>query len=96
MLNLFKIGDYRSREELGKNVLGTTDVINTLSGVSTIGIGSYGLDDAEFSLSKKRENIDRPELIVSLTKKAIENTLLHFDIKGFQDQENDATSRQLE
>lgn len=80
--NLFKIGDYRSREELGKNVLGTTDVINTLSGVSTIGIGTYGLDDAEFSLSKKRENVDRPELVVSLTKKAVENTLLHFDIKG--------------
>ncbi|MBU2559756.1 hypothetical protein KKA03_02580 [archaeon] len=80
--NLFQIGDYRSREELGKNVLGTTDVINTLAGVSTIGVGSYGLDEDEFRLSKHQENVDKPELVVSLTKKAVEETLLHFDIKG--------------
>jgi cell division GTPase FtsZ len=81
-LNLFRVGDYRSREELGKNVLGTTDVINTLGGVSTIGVGVYGLDEDEFRLSKHRENVDKPELVVSLTKKAVKETLLHFDIKG--------------
>ena len=80
--NLFNVGDYRSREELGKNVLGTTDVINTLSGVSTIGVGTYGLDDADFSMSKNREKVGRPELVVSLTKNAVKNTLLQFDIKG--------------
>ncbi len=80
-LNLFQIGDYRSREELGKNVLGTTDVLNTLSGVSTIGVGAYGLEDEEFRLFKNRENVDKPELVVSLTKKAVRNTLLSLDIK---------------
>jgi cell division GTPase FtsZ len=80
--NLFQVGEYRSREELGKNVLGTTDVVNTLSGVSTIGVGAYGLDDTEFRLSKARdENVDKPELVVSLTRKAVENTLLPLDIK---------------
>lgn len=79
--NLFKVGDYRSREELGKNVLGTTDVINTLSGVSSIGVGTYGLDDDVFRLFKSKENVDKPELVVSLTRKAVENTLLDFDIK---------------
>ena len=80
--NLFKVGDYRSRGELGKNVLGTTDVINTLGGVSTIGVGAYGLEDEEFKIFKARgKNIDKPELVVSLTKKAVENTLLPFDIK---------------
>jgi cell division GTPase FtsZ len=80
--NLFQVGEYRSREELGKNVLGTTDVINTLSGVSTIGVGAFGLDDAEFRLFKASDrDVDKPELVVSLTRKAVENTLLPFDIK---------------
>ena len=80
--NLFQIGEYRSREELGKNVLGTTDIINTLDGVSTIGVGVHGSDVTEFRLFKSRdEDIDKPELVVSLTKKAVENILLPFDIE---------------
>lgn len=80
--NLFQVGEYRSREELGKNVLGTTDIINTLDGVSTIGVGVHGSDVTEFRLFKSRdEDIDKPELVVSLTKKAVENILLPFDIE---------------
>ncbi len=80
--NLFQVGEYRSREELGKNVLGTTDIINTLDGVSTIGVGVHGSDVTEFRLFKSRdEDIDKPELVVSLTKKAVENIFLPFDIE---------------
>ena len=80
--SLFQVGEYRSREELGKNVLGTTDIINTLDGVSTIGVGVHGSDVTEFRLFKSRdEDIDKPELVVSLTKKAVENILLPFDIE---------------
>lgn len=80
--NLFRVGEYRSREELGKNVLGTTDIINTLGGVSTIGVGVHGFDESEFRLSKSRDgDMDKPELVVSLTKKAVENMLLPFDIE---------------
>ena len=83
--NLFKVGDYRSREELGKNVLGTTDVLNTLTGVSTIGVGAYGIEEGEFNLFKIREKkIDKPELVVSLTKNAVKSTLLELDIKDSQ------------
>lgn len=79
--SLFQVGEYRSREELGKNVLGATDIINTLEGVSSIGVGAYGLDEKKFGLFKTPgETVDKPELIVSLTKNAVDNTLLPFDI----------------
>ncbi|MEE8402759.1 MAG: hypothetical protein V3R93_03310 [Candidatus Hydrothermarchaeaceae archaeon] len=78
--DLFQVGEYKSREELGKNVLGTTDIINTLDGVSTIGVGAHELGEAEFRLFKRDEDLDKPELVISLTRQAVKNTLLPFDI----------------
>jgi len=63
---LLRIGDYSSPEELGSRVLGARDVINTLSGVSTVGL-------AERELGR---NAPTPELVVELTREASEETVL--------------------
>ncbi|MEE8400617.1 MAG: hypothetical protein V3R86_00480 [Candidatus Hydrothermarchaeaceae archaeon] len=80
--NLFNVGEYRTREDLGKNVLNTTDILNTLEGVSTIGTRAHGIDESELRLFDSGDSdIDKPELVVSLTKKAVRNTLMPLDLK---------------
>lgn len=80
--NLFEVGEYRSREELGENVLGATDVINTVKGISSIGLGTYELKEERFGFFGRQEKKeDKPELVVSLTEKAVGNTLLPLNVK---------------
>ncbi len=80
--NLFNVGEYRTREDLGKNVLNTTDILNTLEGVSTIGTRAHGIDESELRLFDSGDSdIDKPELVVSLTKRAVRNTLMPLDLK---------------
>lgn len=80
--NLFNVGEYRTREDLGKNVLNTTDILNTLDGVSTIGTRAHGIDESELRLFDSGDSdIDKPELVVSLTKRAVRNTLMPLDLK---------------
>lgn len=73
--NIFEVGEYTSA--LGSNVLGVQDVINTLEGVASVGLGVHEINLQPFS---KRE-IDKPELIVALTAEAVTNTLFTFDAK---------------
>ncbi len=70
--NIFEIGEYRAPEELGSNVLAEGDVINSLSGISTIGVGEKRIEDIDTKL-------DKPELVVALTEKAVKNTLVKVD-----------------
>jgi len=77
--NLFEVGEYRVREELGSNVLGATDVINTLSGVSSIGLAWKELRGSGL-FGGGEEAIDKPELVVHLTRRASEATLVAFDL----------------
>ncbi len=77
--NIFEVGEYRVREELGSNVLGATDVINTLSGVSSIGLAGREVRSSGL-FGGGEEAIDKPELVVHLTKKASEATLVAFDL----------------
>ncbi|WP_457554670.1 hypothetical protein [Candidatus Pyrohabitans sp.] len=77
--NIFEVGEYRVREELGSNVLGATDVINTLSGVSSIGLAGREVRSSGL-FGGGEETIDKPELVVHLTKKASEATLVAFDL----------------
>jgi cell division GTPase FtsZ len=82
---LFEVGKYKSREEIGEEVVDFSEIFNTLTGVSSIGVGGYELKEERFGLFGKREEaIDKPELIISLTKKAVRNVLLPFEIKDPQ------------
>ena len=78
--NLFEVGEYRVPEELGSNVIGATDVINTLSGVSSIGVAGREVQGSGSFLGGEAENVDKPELVVHLTKRASEATLVEFDL----------------
>jgi cell division GTPase FtsZ len=79
--NLFEVGEYRVPEELGSNVLGATDVINTLSGVSSIGVAGKEVRSSGF-FGGGEEAIDKPELVVHLTKRASQATLVNFDLSA--------------
>ncbi|MFQ5815643.1 MAG: hypothetical protein ACE5G7_04005 [Candidatus Hydrothermarchaeaceae archaeon] len=78
---LFQIGDYKSKDDLGGNVVTATDVMNTLGGLSSVGIGSYALREERSGIfSKRYEDVSKPELVVSLTEKAVKATLLPFEV----------------
>ncbi|WP_456475476.1 hypothetical protein [Candidatus Pyrohabitans sp.] len=78
--NLFEVGEYRAPEELGSNVLGATDVINTLSGVSSIGVAGREVKSSSSIFGGGEESLDKPELVVHLTKKASKATVVGFDL----------------
>jgi len=63
---LLRVGEYSSPEELGSRVLGARDVINTLSGVSTLG----------FAARELGKDAPTPELVVELTKQASSSPVL--------------------
>lgn len=80
---LFEIGEYGFRRGNGGSVLGTRDVINTLSGLSTLGLAAS--DPRTLAMIESRETgIDKPEVVVSLTKEAVNNLLLPGGIEGSQ------------
>ncbi len=70
--DLFEIGNYMSRDEVGGNIVGTSEVINTLTGISTIGVQRHANPNSE---------ADKPGLVVSMTKEASENALLPFELR---------------
>jgi len=78
--DLFEIGTYLSRDEVGGNIVGTSEVINTLTGISTIGIQSFdpGKKGGNNGLGK---NADKPDIVLSMTKKASKNVLLPFELE---------------
>jgi cell division GTPase FtsZ len=81
MSELFRIGEYHSKDDLGGNVVTASDVTNTLNGLSSVGIGSYPLREERSGLFTRRyEEISKPELVVSLTEKAVKACLLPFKI----------------
>ncbi|MFQ5887302.1 MAG: hypothetical protein ACE5HY_01240, partial [Candidatus Hydrothermarchaeales archaeon] len=83
--SLFEVGEVRSRDEVGTEAVATGDTKNTLTGVSTIGIGEHELSDTSGGLfSSKKKEIDKPELIISLTEEASKNFLMDFNIKDAQ------------
>ncbi|MFQ6136253.1 MAG: hypothetical protein ACE5PM_03635 [Candidatus Hydrothermarchaeales archaeon] len=84
--SLFEVGEVKSREDVGTNMVTTGDILNTLAGVSTIGIGRHELEGGGIGgiLGHKEEGIDKPELIVSLTEEAVEDLLVEFDIEDAQ------------
>jgi len=73
--NLFEVGEYSF--SLGTNVLGIQDVINTLEGVSSLGLGVY-------KIGNEKSYVDKPELVVALADEATSKTLSPFDIKESQ------------
>jgi len=73
--NIFEVGEYIAPEELGSNVLTASDVINTLNGISTIGVGKRKIEAED-------EKIDKPEMVVALTEKAVKNTLAPVDFRS--------------
>ena len=78
--SLFDVGEYRSKEELGGQIMGSTDAINTLNGVSSIGQEVYELKES-MMFRKSGRDLDKPELVVSMTENATTKTLLPFDVK---------------
>ncbi|MFQ6105714.1 MAG: hypothetical protein ACE5NL_01425, partial [Candidatus Hydrothermarchaeaceae archaeon] len=71
--NLFAVGEHEGIET-GGSALATSDVLNTLAGVTSVGLGTYE------SYTEGKE-VAGPELIVSLTEDAIKNLSLPVDIK---------------
>ncbi|MFQ5975501.1 MAG: hypothetical protein ACE5J5_04190 [Candidatus Hydrothermarchaeales archaeon] len=83
--SLFEVGEVRSRDEVGTEGVTTGDTKNTLTGVSTIGIGEYEIsDEARGIFRSKKKDIDKPELVISLTEEASKNFLMNFDIMDAQ------------
>jgi len=82
--NLFEVGEYRSREELGENVIGSSDIINTLNGVSSIGIGSMDVSGGGGLFGRRQEGVDKPGVVVSLTEEATEKMLFDFHVEAAQ------------
>lgn len=80
---LFEVGEYGFRRGNGGSVLGTRDVINTLSGLSTLGLAA---SDSRILAMVENEaaGIDKPEIVVSLTKEAVNSLLLPGGIEGSQ------------
>lgn len=79
--DLFEIGEYKSREELGENVVNVSDVFNTLTGVSTIGYEALSLKSGPLGFLVKKEAENKPEMVVNLTKEAMARTLLPINSK---------------
>jgi len=78
---VFQIGSYKTKEDLGGHVVSGSDLTNTLTGVTSVGIGSFGLKEGRSGIQGKSfENVSKPEVVVSLTEKAVKGTLLPFDI----------------
>lgn len=78
---LLQIEEYKSKDDLGSNILTEMDVRNTLTGLSSIGLSTYALKEERFAVfSKRYEEISKPEMVVSLTEKAVKDTLLPFDV----------------
>jgi cell division GTPase FtsZ len=82
--NLLEVGEYRSREELGENVLGSSDIVNTLTGVSSIGIGSLDVSGGGGIFGRGQEGADKPGVVVSLTEEATRKMLFNFDVETAQ------------
>ncbi|NOZ77383.1 MAG: hypothetical protein GXO65_06960 [Euryarchaeota archaeon] len=82
--NLFEVGEYRSREELGENVIGSSDIVNTLTGVSSIGIGSLDVSESGGLFGRRDGGADKPGVVVSLTEEATRKMLHDFDVKTAQ------------
>lgn len=80
---LFEIGEYGFRRRKGESVLSTRDVINTLSGLSTLGLAAS--DQGTIAVIENRETgIDKAEVVVSLTKEAVNRFLMPSRIEGSQ------------
>jgi|TARA_B100000959_G_scaffold279364_1_gene339388 cell division GTPase FtsZ len=72
---LFEIGEYNYRNRNKGSILSTSDVINTLSGLTSIGLANSDFKVSAI-LEDEKTNIDRADLIVSLTKEAVKKLLL--------------------
>lgn len=81
--SLFEIGEYRSKEELGGHIVATSDLINTLKGVSSVGIGRHELKERGFGVVDRRE-VDKPEFVVSLAEKSLDSLLMQLDLRDAQ------------
>ncbi|MDP6612587.1 MAG: hypothetical protein QF673_01045 [Candidatus Hydrothermarchaeota archaeon] len=80
---LFEIGEYGYRRGNDGSVLSTRDVINTLSGLSALGLAAS--DPRTLTMIESGETgIDKPEVVVSLTKEAVDSLLLSGGIEGSQ------------
>ncbi len=82
--NIFEVGEYRHRGELGTETLSVSDVINTLTGVSTVGNSIIEIkEENKFGFFIRREHkMLKPDVVVSLTQKSLENTLIDVDVKS--------------
>ncbi len=82
--NIFEVGEYRHRRELGTETLSVSDVINTLTGVSVVGNALIEIkEENKFGFfMKKEEKLIKPDVVVSLTQKSLENTLIDVDPKS--------------
>ncbi len=81
--SLFQIGEYRTKEELGGNIVATSDLVNTLKGVSSVGLGWHELKNRGFGIFDSRD-VDKPEFVVSLAEKATKSLLVQFDLRDSQ------------
>ncbi len=82
--NIFEVGEYRHRNELGTETLSVSDVINTLKGISTVGNAMIEIkEESKFGFFMKREEkLLKPDVVISLTQRSLENTIIDIDPKS--------------
>lgn len=80
---LFEIGEYGSGQEEKGSTLGTRDLINTLSGLSTLGLAASDPRTTAL-IDSQGKGLDKAEVVVSLTKEALQSFLLPVDLEDSQ------------
>ncbi len=82
---LLNVGTYRTREDLGGNILTAMDVQNTIGGLCNIGVAAYQpTEEQSAAPSSKGGGSSKAEFVVSLTQKAVGAMLFPFDVKDSQ------------
>ncbi len=79
---LLNVGNYRTKEDLGGNVLTAMDVQNTIGGLCNLGVSAHQPTEEQFAA--KWGSFNKAELVVSLTQKAVGDMLFPFDMKDSQ------------
>jgi cell division GTPase FtsZ len=73
---IFQIGEFSGRGDIGENAVDFSDFVKSVKGLSIVGLNAQNLRD--------EPNADKPEAIISLTKKATLDTTLSVVLKDVQ------------
>jgi cell division GTPase FtsZ len=73
---LFQVGEFKGRGDIGENTVDFSDFSKTMKGLSVAGFDVQNLEE--------EPNADKPEAVISLTKRAVESSTLPVTIEDAQ------------